>query len=257
MRSPTVHAGIQPSFRCSGADSREAPYGARDISNWNFDRKEDMANKRGLTCLAIAALALGLMAGACGEDDTQSGEGSTSSESASGNGVDRAFASAMIPHHRSAVEMAEIAKERSKRSEIKQLADAIVRTQNAEIEQLTALDQHLKDAGVEPGDLGVAEHEMGMDGDASMLEDAKPFDREFIDMMIPHHQGAIRMARVELAEGENRELKALAEAIVDAQTKEIDEMNTWRVEWFGGISPAGGVPAEEDSGGGHSGGHGM
>jgi uncharacterized protein (DUF305 family) len=96
-----------------------------------------------------------------------------------------------------------------------------------------------------------------MDDDASMLEDAKPFDREFIDMMIPHHQGAIRMARVELEKGENRELKELAESIIDAQAKEIDEMNTWRVEWFGAVSPAGGVPAEEDGGDERSGGHGM
>jgi uncharacterized protein (DUF305 family) len=215
-----------------------------------------MSTKRGLTLLAVAALAFGMLVAACGDDDTGSGGGSSSTESASGNGVDRAFATAMIPHHRSAVEMAEIAKERSKRSEIKQLADAIVTTQNAEIEQLTALDQHLQDAGVEAGDLGVAEHEMGMDDDASMLEDAKPFDRDFIDMMIPHHQGAIRMARAELEMGQNRELKELAEAIVDAQAKEIDEMNTLRVEWFGAMSPAGGVPAEEDSGG-HSGGQGM
>ena len=96
---------------------------------------------------------------------------------------------------------------------------------------------------------------MGMGDDASMLSEAKPFDREFIDMMISHHLGAIRMARVELEGGENPELKQLAQAIVDAQANEIDEMNTWRVEWYGALSPAGGVPAEED--GGHSGGHGM
>jgi len=212
-----------------------------------------MRTQRGLTLLAFAALALAMLVAACGEDDTGSGGGS----SASGNGVDRGFAAAMIPHHRSAVEMAEIAKERTDRSDIRQLAGAIVTTQKAEIEQLTALDQDLEDAGVEAGDLGVAQHEMGMDDDASMLEDAKPFDREFIDVMIAHHQGAIRMARAELENGQNRQLKALAEAIVDAQAKEIDQMNTWRVEWFGAISPAGGVPTEEESGSGHSGGHGM
>jgi uncharacterized protein (DUF305 family) len=200
---------------------------------------------------AIAALALGIFVAACGQDDRRSGGSSSSSESAPGNGVDRAFATAMIPHHRSAVEMAEIAKERSRRSEIKQLADEIANAQNAEIAKLTALERRLKDAGVEVGDLGVAEHGMGMGDDASMLEDAKPLDREFIDMMIPHHQGAIRMARAELEKGQNRELKALAEAIVDAQAQEIDEMNTWRVEWFGAMSPAGGVPAADDHGGGH------
>ncbi len=78
---------------------------------------------------------------------------------------------------------------------------------------------------------------MGMDGDAAMLDRASPFDRECIDMMIPHHQGAIRMARAELANGQSPELKELAEAIVDAQANEIDEMNTWRIEWFGARSP--------------------
>ena len=213
-----------------------------------------MRNKRGPALLAIVALALTVSIAACGEDDASTGGGSVASPDISGNDVDRAFAQAMIPHHRSAVDMAEVAKEQSNRAKIQQLADDIIASQTAEIEQLTALDQQLADAGVDAGDLGVAEHEMGMDDDASMLEDAKPFDREFIDMMIPHHQGAIRMARVELEKGENPDLKESAEEIIDAQAKEIDEMNTWRVEWFGEISPAGGVPAEDeepDSGGGH------
>jgi uncharacterized protein (DUF305 family) len=211
-----------------------------------------MRIRRGLTLLAVAALAPGLLVAGCGEDDTSSG----STAGVPGNGVDRAFAAAMIPHHRSAVDMAEIAEKRSSREEIKQLANAIVTSQNAEIEQLTALDRRLEDAGVDAGELGVAEHEMGMH-DASMLVDAKPFDREFVDMMIPHHQGAIRMARVELEKGQNAELKQLAQAIVDAQTEEIDQMNVWRVDWFGGLSPAGGVPTEEqESGGDHSGAHG-
>jgi uncharacterized protein (DUF305 family) len=218
-----------------------------------------MNTKRGLTLVALAALALGLGVGACGEDDGGSSGESTPSQTAPGNGADRAFAGAMIPHHRSAVEMAEVARERSNRSEIEQLAEAIIATQNAEIDQLTAVDQTLKDADIEPGGLGVAEHEMGMDDDASMLEDAKPFDREFIDMMIAHHQGAIRMARAEQERGQNRELKNLAVAIEDAQAKEIDQMNTWRVEWFSEMSPSGGVPAEdaqEEGSDGHGGGHG-
>ena len=56
---------------------------------------------------------------------------------------------------------------------------------------------------------------------------------------------------MELADGADPDVKRLAEAIVDAQSKEIDQMNTWRVDWFGAMSPAGGVPAEEDHGSGH------
>lgn len=98
---------------------------------------------------------------------------------------------------------------------------------------------------MQEGDLGVPESEMGMTHDSSTLETAKPFDREFIDMMISHHQGAIRMARVEIKKGQNPDVKRLAQAIVDAQTREIDEMNMGRVDWYGKLSPAGGVPAED------------
>lgn len=185
--------------------------------------------------ILLAALTLGLTA--CGEDDA------TVAGDAPGNGADRAFVADMIPHHRSAVDMADVAAERSERPEIKQLAETIISTQNAEIEQMEGFDQRLQEAGVEKGDLGIPAHEMGMDMDASMLEQAEPFDREFIDMMIPHHQGAIRMVRAELEKGENPELEQLAEQMIDSQSREIDEMNKWRVEWFGGLSPAGGVPA--------------
>lgn len=187
-----------------------------------------------LALLMVAALAIGIAA--CGEDE---------SSGPAGNGTDRAFVDEMVPHHRSAVEMAEVAQERSKRSEIQQLAHAIIATQNEEIDRMQAVDEALADAGVAPGELGMPAHEMGMDTDVGVLEDAKPFDREFIDAMIPHHQGAIRMARVELETGENRELKQMAQAIIDAQSKEIDQMNTWRVDWFGSLSPAGGVPTDD------------
>jgi uncharacterized protein (DUF305 family) len=205
-----------------------------------------MNTKTALLLVIAATMALGVAA--CGGDD------STASGDVTGNGTDRAFVAEMMPHHRSAVEMAEIAKKRGDHREITRLADAIISTQNAEIEEMEGFDQRLEDAGVEPADLGMAEHEMGTDMDAAMLQDAKPFDREFIDMMIPHHQGAIRMARVELEKGESPGLLRLAKAIVGAQSKEIDEMNQWRVDWFGSMSPAGGVPTEDE--GGHSS-HGM
>ncbi len=185
-----------------------------------------------LPLLAILALAL---FSACGEDE-EAGSG------AAGNGVDRAFVAEMVPHHESAVEMATIAQRRGEHDEIKDLAVEIIESQNAEIQTMNGLATQFDEAGVEKGDLGVPTHQMGMDMDAAMLETAKPFDRAFIDMMIPHHQGAIRMARAELGKGTSPEANELAEAIIDAQTKEIDEMNTWRVDWYGGLSPAGGVP---------------
>lgn len=181
------------------------------------------------TLAALVAVAALAVAG-CGSDDGSGSAGSptstTSPGASAGNGVDRAFVAAMIPHHESAVEMAEIAQGKAESEFVKQLAEGIVRTQNAEIATMRSEDTSLEQAGVKGTSLGVAEHMMGMDADMSMLETAKPFDAAFLNMMIPHHEGAVTMAKAELAKGGDPELKKLAQAIVDAQQREITEMTT-------------------------------
>lgn len=52
-------------------------------------------------------------------------------------------------------------------------------------------------------------------------------DRDFVLMMIPHHQGAIDMARVQLDFGHDPAIRALAQEIIAAQEKEIGEMQEW------------------------------
>lgn len=64
--------------------------------------------------------------------------------------------------------------------------------------------------------LGMSMSQMGMSMDMTSLGTARPFDRAFIDMMIPHHQGAVRMAQAELAKGNNPKLRALAQRIINA-----------------------------------------
>lgn len=185
--------------------------------------------------LGLAALATTLVLAACG--------GSDDKMASAGNTTDRAFTAEMIPHHRSAVQMAEVAARRGRHAEIKTLAENIVKTQNTEIATMRDIDGRLAAAGVKRGSLGVDHAMMGMDTDTGRLKTVKVFDRAFVDMMVPHHQGAVRMARIELAKGQNAELKQLAQAIIDGQSKEIGQMNTWRASWFGQASPAGGVPA--------------
>jgi Domain of unknown function (DUF305) len=52
-------------------------------------------------------------------------------------------------------------------------------------------------------------------------------DADFLAGMIPHHQGAIDMARVVLTHGKDPKIKALAQQIIAAQEKEIADMSSW------------------------------
>jgi uncharacterized protein (DUF305 family) len=51
--------------------------------------------------------------------------------------------------------------------------------------------------------------------------------QHFIEMMIPHHEGAIAMADLALSKAKRPEIKQLAEAIKKDQTREIQQMQTW------------------------------
>ncbi len=59
------------------------------------------------------------------------------------------------------------------------------------------------------------------------------FDQLFIDMMVPHHEGALGMARIAQQRAERPELRQLADDILRSQDTEISRMRQWRREWFG------------------------
>ena len=138
------------------------------------------------------------------------------------------FAQMMIPHHSQAVELATLAEANTTTPAILDLAARIDGAQHTEIHTMEAW---LAAAG-SPAD-GHGAHGMSMPGlvsdtDMALLEQATAaeFDALFLSHMIQHHEGAIDMANDVLATTMNDDVRALATAIVAAQTAEIAEMSS-------------------------------
>ncbi len=62
-------------------------------------------------------------------------------------------------------------------------------------------------------------------------------DKHFIEQMIPHHEGAIEMAKLAQVKSKSPEILALASNIMKSQSEEITQMQTWYRNWYGGDVP--------------------
>ncbi|HKS49809.1 MAG TPA: DUF305 domain-containing protein [Amycolatopsis sp.] len=182
------------------------------------------------TALAVAALVL---AGCGGDTDSgrdMSAMTGNAAPSVSHDEADVAFAQGMVPHHRQALDMAELASTRASNAQVKDLASRIEKAQDPEIQKMNGwLSQWNAAMPGMSGMPGMPVSTMpGMMGDADLAKlrqaTGAEFDKMFLQMMIGHHQGAVEMARTELAGGTNSDAKALAQSIVETQTAEINEM---------------------------------
>jgi uncharacterized protein (DUF305 family) len=210
---------------------------------------------RRLTAGLVAGALLATGAVACGDD----GDAEPAAE---GTPTDRVFLKAMIAHHEAAVGMARIARKRGEDPQLKRLAAEIVSAQTSEIRQMERIHARLFHSKARPDleahdQLGLSASEAGLEHvDHTRLEAAQPFDRAFIDEMVPHHLGAVRMARVVVAKTKDEELGQLARAIIEGQSREIRQMNKWRTRWYepapAGRPPGGGPGKGERHEGGHS-----
>jgi uncharacterized protein (DUF305 family) len=180
--------------------------------------------------------------GMAGMDHGQMGHGSMGMGSSgmarqmvmeNGRYSDKAFIDAMVPHHQGAIAMAEVALENGEHEEIKQLSRNIISSQQAEIAELKAIKKEEFGTSNVPMEMSQEQRRgMGMMMDPQELANKEPFDRAFIDAMIPHHESAIEMAQVALDKSKNPKIKELAENIISAQQREIEQMTRWRQQWY-------------------------
>jgi uncharacterized protein (DUF305 family) len=68
---------------------------------------------------------------------------------------------------------------------------------------------------------------------AAPMDTTNQVDKQFIAMMVPHHEQAIQMADLALTRAKKPEIKQLAQTIKQDQTREIQQMRTWYKSWYG------------------------
>lgn len=176
-----------------------------------------------------------LFTAACGSshnmDSMDKSESETASygSSADFNDEDVHFLQMMIPHHEQAIEMSDIALDPTIEASdaVKGLATQIKGAQDPEITQMnkwltdlgkTEMDSSMDMTGKMDGML-TADQLMNL----GTLRGAE-FDNAWIKAMIGHHEGAIEMATVVIADGSNSQVRVLAEAIIIGQQKEISTL---------------------------------
>ncbi|MDN3294347.1 DUF305 domain-containing protein [Streptomyces ficellus] len=202
---------------------------------------------RRAAAVAAAATAAVVLAACGGGNDSSAGHeghGKSPSPSASApasasasakqgehNAADVSFAKGMIPHHRQAVEMAELAETRAGSAEVKKLAAEIKKAQGPEIKTLSGWLTSWGEAVPTEEESGEhAGHSMsGMmtpeEMDKLQKSSGKAFDTAFLQMMVKHHEGAIEMAKTEQSNGAYRPARDMARAIITSQSAEIERMN--------------------------------
>lgn len=146
---------------------------------------------------------------------------------------DLQFLDTMTHHHQGAVEMARLVDTRTKNPEMKKFAAQIMTDQEKEIAQMKGWREKWFDG--KPAAINTAMPGMmdSMRMDMAKLSNSKDkdFDLAFVEMMIPHHAGAVTMSKEALQKSQNGEIKTLAARIIKAQEAEIKMMEDWKSAW--------------------------
>ena len=164
--------------------------------------------------------------------------------------MDQHFIVMMIPHHDGAIAMADLALTRARKPEIKALTRSIKASQTQENAQMRTWYRQWFGGDVPSwttaGAMGMGGMGMGMGGAMGMgggmgmgtslaaLKNAADFDRAFIEQMIPHHRMGVMMASMAQTNSQHPQLRAMQQAMVKAQSQEIEQMAQWYRQWFGG-----------------------
>lgn len=157
-----------------------------------------------------------------------------SSPNAAAAPFDLQFLDTMIAHHQGAIDMAKMAETKADRAELKSLAKSIIAAQEKEIAEMKSWREKSfggKEPAVNMEMPGMSDSMKKMDMKKLGSLSGKEFDIEFIDQMIPHHEGAVVMAKETLQKSQDERIKNLANAVIKDQEAEIRQMTEWKANW--------------------------
>jgi uncharacterized protein (DUF305 family) len=143
----------------------------------------------------------------------------------------------MTHHHQGAVDMAKIAVQKAQHPELKAFAQKIIVDQNREIAEMKNWREKWyagKPMAMNMEMPGMMDSMKMMAGDGMKKFEAatgNDFDKMFLEMMTPHHDGAVTMAKEALTKAEHQEIKTLSNNIIKAQEAEIKQMADWKAKW--------------------------
>lgn len=147
---------------------------------------------------------------------------------------DLQFIDTMIKHHQGAINMAKMIEPKAQHADLTTFARNIISSQQKEIEEMEQWRGQWyanQPAAMNMEMPGMMASMKGMNMAQLTSASGNALDAMFIDMMIPHHQGAVVMANEALQKAEHADLLRLAQEIITAQEAEIKTMQSWKSQW--------------------------
>ncbi len=141
------------------------------------------------------------------------------------------FVNMMIIHHQAAIAMSEVEVINGIDAKIKTMAQNIITAQRAEINQMEQFAKNYKMPKTK-SDMSEMHNEFSemmreMRDSMKNMHMSGNVDKDFVMMMIPHHETAVTMAEAELKHGNQSQVKKMAKKMIVDQTKEIAELKAW------------------------------
>jgi uncharacterized protein (DUF305 family) len=188
-----------------------------------------MPSRALLSAVAVASAAL--LAGCGGSGGSEPGR----SSGPAGNLADRGFLNQVPVHHVDTLRMARLGERRGQRPRVRAIARAVGDDYERRLARIRRLSRAVQ-AGTGATMIGPSLVVLSPE-ERHELETEQPFDRLFIDLLVPQLTSAVKTGRLEVTDGVHPGLRALARTMATADQRRIDELQRLRKRWYGGPVP--------------------